>query len=259
MVQILAHTEQEIRFLEEHAKNELDIDPPKLFQPPIHALTLNFNSNCVRDHSYGSGRKMSLDDHHKERLSQIIKEAVALDCSEIAKRCFLLYRGANFKDDDIMKRIMRFDRSHSLSFGTGLFSGCMFDPEATPFYYMRESSNAYVIPVPFADLNNSPFHIPTRDTVAQLGGHGETFHSRTKAWKGFDVQEMSGIAHKIDLQRKVKVWVNGELREEFGKEILKLDHLKSNLNKEEFIKKFKCYKRNVIPLYHDERTADDYA
>ena len=117
----------------------------------------------------------------------MIKRALKLDCSDLARKNFFLYRGGNFKDDSVTKEDPKTKAKtpFSLSYGTGLFAGCLFDPAATAFHYMKASENAYAIAVPFSEYSTSPFYIPPTNTVVQLSSSGETFHARTKVWKGY--------------------------------------------------------------------------
>ena len=123
--------------------------------------------------------RLGIDD---DSNAQIIRTAIALDCSKIARESLFLYRGSNLEKDSVLR-----DGSiHSLSFGTGLFSGCIFDIGATPFWYMKpqryskEKNNAYVIPVLFKELKDSPFDIPQTNIIVQMCGCGDMFHARTK-------------------------------------------------------------------------------
>jgi hypothetical protein len=115
--------------------------------------------------------------------AQIILNALAVECSEVAKLSFLLYRGASGNDSII--NIRDETESYRLSYGTGLYAGCVYDSTATAFYYMlKEEAKAFVIPVPFEMLNSSVFYIPPTNAMTQLLGTGEHFHAVTKKWKG---------------------------------------------------------------------------
>lgn len=177
-------------------------------------------------YQYGTERPMSIPN---ETTEQFIKNALALDCSRIAEQSTFLYRGSDFQKDAPFKNHSSSDmRPFSLSYGSSVFAGCLYDAGATAFTYLRKETNAHAIFVPFDQLNDSPFYIPTTNTVAQLFGKGETFHGRTKTWKDFDVEKMEGMY---------------ELSSEET-----LDHLKSNLSKEEFLKQFQEYKSKAIQL-----------
>ncbi len=158
-----------------------------------------------------------------DKDAQIIRNAIAMECSKIAQRAFLLYRGGNFQKDAAIQR----DKSYSLSYGHSLFAGCLFDGGAIAFRYMRNQENAYVISVPYDQLNNSPFYLPSTNAITQLFGKGEIFHARTKAWKDFDPKNLGGISY----------YVAGDI-----------SLLKSELPKEEFIAQFQSYKDQAIQL-----------
>lgn len=221
-------TEDKIDFLKKHyndclmakAKQDRGEDIEYIFDPKTPGPTTNFGAES----QYGSIRPMGICN---DQDAQIIRNAVALDCSQIAKHSFLLFRGADFQEDSVFDEK---DKTvpYSLSFGSSLFAGCLYDGGATPFHYMRhKKKSGYVIAVSFDKLNDSPFFIPTTNTVAQLSGEGEIFHARTKAWKGFDLQKMQGLGG-----------TNSHIR----------DHLKSNFSREELDMSFREYKDKAIQL-----------
>jgi len=181
--------------------------------------TTNFGFESTK----GSIKPMGI---RNETDAQII-DAIALDCSKIAQHSLFLYRGADLQKDSISCWSDK-DTPYSLSYGSSLFAGCLYDGGATAFHYMRNRRNAYAIAVPFDQLNDSPFFIPTTHTVAQLFGDGETFHARTKAWKDFDMEKIGGM----------NIGANGHMR----------DHLKSNLSKEALNTQFKTYKNKAFQL-----------
>lgn len=160
--------------------------------------------------------------------AQIIRNAVALECSKIAQESFLLYRGANLAKDEPYCSDDH-NNAYSLSYGSSLFAGILYDAGASAFRYARSEDNAYVIPVPFNKLNLSPFFIPTTNTLCQLSGYGESFHSRTKAWKNFDVKNVKGIK-------------GGFGADKYG------DNLKSERSRENLISEFHAFKAKAIML-----------
>ena len=159
--------------------------------------------------------------------AQIIRDAVALECSALAARSLFIYRGANYNKDSVKAWNNR-DKAYSLSYGSSLFAGCIFDGGATAFHYMRNGTNGYAIAVPYDQLSNSPFFIPTTHTTTQCFGDGEIFHARSKAWKNFDYKNIDGI--------------------NLGANMNSLDHLESNLEKKEMTTQFKSYKRSAFIL-----------
>lgn len=164
-----------------------------------------------------------------EEDAQIVRKAVALECSPTARHSLFIYRGTGYQrlDNPVdTDECSNKERAFSLSFGSSLFAGCMFDSGATAFSFMSRRDAAYAIPVPFAQVKDSPFSIPATHTVAQLFGAGEHFHARSKAWKDFDVQKIRGI--------NTAYW-NREAAEK-GRDLLK-----SHLTKEELLEQFQAY------------------
>lgn len=220
--------EKEIEFLKNHYKNGLNVLQGWLKGKTVKSIidcnasgpAINFCFDSVR----GSIKPLGI---RNEKDAQIIRDAVALDCSRIAQRSFFLYRGAELQKDSVSC----WDNEnvpYSLSYGSSLFAGFLYDVGATAFYFMRNGENGYAVPVPFDQVNSSVFFAPTTHFVAQLFGDGEIFHGRTKAWKGFDVMKIAGVNS--------------------GKNSHKRDHLSSDLSKEELHAQFKAYKSKAIQL-----------
>lgn len=116
---------------------------------------------------FNTGNNMGISKDYQEHM---IKNALKADCSKEAQTAILLYRGANINKDKAY--LPKTNEVYSLSFGTGLFSGCVWDPGATPFRYFYDSNTAYIIPVRLNELKNksTPFYIPPTNTIAQLLG-----------------------------------------------------------------------------------------
>lgn len=226
--ELSALAEKEIEFLKAHYKNDLETTE-KLQKgekvEPIRSLnTPGPTTNFGASESRGFIKPMGI---RNETDAQIIRDAIALECSKIAQHSLFLYRGADFQKDAASSWKDK-DKPYSLSYGSSLFAGCLFDGGATAFHYMRNGQNAYAIPVPFDQLNDSPFFVPTTHTVAQLFGDGEIFHARTKVWKDYDLTKIGGM----------NIGANGRKR----------DHLRSNLSKEELSAQFKAYKDKAFQL-----------
>ena len=223
-----AFAEKEIVFLKAHYSKGLEtierlgkgekVEEISSCSRPGPTTNFGFESNR------GSIKPMGI---RNETDAQIIRDAIALDCSKIAQHSLFLYRGADFQKDSTSCWNDK-DTPYSLSYGSSLFAGCLYDGGATAFHYMRNGQNAYAIPVPFNQLNDSPFFVPTTHTIAQLFGDGEIFHARTKAWKDFDVKKIGGM----------NMGANSHAR----------DHLQSNLSKEEISTQFKAYKDKAFQL-----------
>jgi hypothetical protein len=228
MYELSRYYEREISFFRNYyAKSKKgDLDDSIKFSS-YSTITKNFAHESLKGCIHPMGIRFQSD-------IQIINNAFALDCSKIAQKCFLLYRGGNFQNDFPYNRNNQ-NIAFSLSYGTSLFAGCIHDGGATPFHFMRTTSfefltkqqkDGYVIAVPFEQLNKSPFFIPTTNSIAQLFGKGEIFHARTKAWLGFDIKILGGMN------------IDGHERE----------HLKSNITRNELIDQFLRYKNESIQL-----------
>lgn len=223
-----AFAEKEIGFLKTHYKNGLEAMAKRDKGEEVKIIwdirspgpTTNFGFETTYGHIKPMGIRHETD-------AQIIRDAIALECSKIAQHSLLLYRGADFQKDSISSWSNK-DRPYSLSYGSSLFAGCLYDGGATAFYYMRNGKNAYAIAVPFDQLTNSPFFVPTTHIVSQLFGDGEIFHARTKGWKGFNIKNIGGM----------NIGANGHIR----------DHLQSNLSKEELSAQFKRYKDKAFQM-----------
>jgi hypothetical protein len=171
--------------------------------------------------TWGSINSMSIRD---DKDAQILRNAMALECSKVAQKSFLLYRGADFQSDSPISR-NNANEPFSLSYGTGPLAGVLYDGGATAWHFMRNEQNAYVIPLPFEKLNDSPFYIPPSNAVSQLFGKGEIFHGRTKVQKGYENPTVQGV--------------------QFDR---RTGHLKSNLTKEELVAQFQECKKAAIQL-----------
>lgn len=186
-------------------------------------------TNFGYDSSEGSIAFMGIKD---ERDAEIIKNAVALECSEIAKHSLFLYRGSQFEKDATHYHYDKKVFPYSLSYGSGLFAGCVYDGGATAFYFMcQKKNNAYTIPVSYDALNLSPFFVPDMHTVNGLLGFGDRVQSRTKLWKGIEEKNLMGLRN-----------FNGPACQ------VKKDLIRSDLTQEEFIKEFSDYKSQAIQL-----------
>ncbi len=224
--ELLKYTEKEIKFLrtyhqscsEEDKKRSQGEKTASVFSCSYPGPTTNFG------YESNISKKMQPMGIRNDNDAQIIRNAVEIECSAVAQRAFILYRGADYDNDNPFKN----DTPYSLSFGTGLFGGSLFDGSATAFYYMRREKNAFAYVVPFDQLHRSPFYIPSSNTLVQLYGNGEAFHARTKGWKGSDLERISGIKGPVSYN--------------------KTDQLKTELSKEELLTQFQMYKSKAIQL-----------
>jgi len=220
--ELLQHTEKEIDFLKDHRKNceNKTVEVSSCSWP---GPTTNFGYESYR----GSIKPMGI---RNDQDAAIIKNALALECSKIALRAIFLYRGSCFKKDSPYL-LNDPDKAYRTSFGTSLFAGCLYDGGATAWHFMRNEENAYALAIPFEQINTSAFFIPPTNTLSQLSSNGEFFHAGSKAWKGFDVEDLGGInmggTGTVKIQRA---------------------HLMSELSKEELIAQFEKSKAEAIQL-----------
>lgn len=116
-----------------------------------------------------------------------IKSALRADCSKKAQTAINLFRAAKIENDHVY---VTNDWVKSLSFGIGLFSGCVWDPGACCFRYLHKNRTGYIISITLDELKSkcNIFYIPPTNSIAQLLGERESFHARTMAWKGADLK-----------------------------------------------------------------------
>lgn len=138
----------------------------------------------------------------KRRANAIpdMQRAIAIEYNAFSTNQFVLYRGANFIDDENSYDIkssdiplkyaleLRENRpfARSISFGNSLLSGILCDRSACPYFYLatKEMNYGYVVFIDkksyaFGTLNNM-FFIPPLISLLGLISQGEFFHARTK-------------------------------------------------------------------------------
>lgn len=176
------------------------------------------SSNISNEMSRGGTQPCGIPN---EEMAKIIQNAIALECSKKAKNSFILYRGSIAQNDHLVNSIT--GNAYSLSYGTGLFAGAMFDPGATAFRYMRGKNNAFALLIPKSMQKDSPFCIPKTHPLCQFLGGGELFHARTKAWTKNIAEDASagcssaGMGSVKNLPDEFKADVTKEkLEESFG-------------------------------------------
>lgn len=209
----------EIAFLRQHYQNK---NIKNLKNINEHSPTRNFSGDFF---DKPTGIRSVLD-------TQMILDSLSLECSEVAKKACLLFRGAIWEKDHVIKKITPFgeelpsDHPFSLSYGTSLFAGSIYDAGASAFYYMLKEKNAYVVALPFHKIKKSAFYVPSTNTLCQLFGSGEIFHGRTKVWKDYDAT----------------LGINGV------KAAKTTNHLKSELTKEKLISNFAKFKKSAFTI-----------
>jgi hypothetical protein len=126
---------------------------------------------------------------------ELLLKCIVLEWEETTSDGYILYRGTNNLNDERPTILALNGRQlvpHSLSFGSGLFSGILHDKTAVPYNYFIKSSRkyGYALKVKKKDfLNQSEenlssrlFYIPPLPTIVQLASIGEYFHPRGKVY-----------------------------------------------------------------------------
>jgi hypothetical protein len=172
-------------------KERKDISVFWLWQSP----TCAFVCHTEERHPKGTARSLGIS---SESDKQIIRNALAVECSKKAATGCVFYRGSNFSDDNVFYE-KNHDKPHSLSYGCSLFSGFATDVGATAFAHMRKDQDAYAINVPLEEIKVSPFYPGEQTSFDQMLGCGEMFHARTKLWKGSSTDSyISGVKGASD-------------------------------------------------------------
>ncbi|NGX62218.1 MAG: hypothetical protein K940chlam9_01712 [Chlamydiae bacterium] len=151
-----------------------------------------------------------------EAQKTIVSNTLALECSELAQNHLFLFRGIVFENDFPDHH----NKPYSLSYGSSLYAGFLYDGGATSFHYMRQKDlDAFVTSLPISEVKQSPFYYPVSTTVCQFYGKGEIFHGRSRSWKnGGKPGGLRGTGNK---------W----------------QHLKSDISQEQFLQDFEKYYR----------------
>jgi|GEM_PF-6819028 len=119
---------------------------------------------------------------------KLIKDVIATEYKALASNKFLLYRGTKTVDHSVPKfHLKELKQGHvvtrSLSFGSSLHGGIVFDPTACALYYMSNYIG-YALMIDKKDymlgLLGNMFFIPPLISLLDLIGYGEYFHARTK-------------------------------------------------------------------------------
>jgi hypothetical protein len=154
--------------------------------------------------------------------AQIVLNAETLECSKIAEKAHLLYRGTDFPTD-LPYSPQNDQHPYSFSFGSGLFAGAFYRQGATPFVYVKDSKDGYVMAVPDKDLSHAPIFIPNKHPICQLTSeNGVTFHPRTQVWR--TNLEVYGFASYGTVKRIVEPFFSEMDRESLTDEVLKYKH-----------------------------------
>jgi len=207
--------------LSKRAKKVLSINHPSMI------------SNFICENTRGSLHPLGVQN---EKFANILRKSLLLEC--LPGRV-LLYRGSKYYQDRLYHGMK--GACQSLSYGTSLYAGCVTDRTANAFYYMRKEENdAFAIALPTSELRKGVFYIPVQHTLLQMFGHGEEFHSRSKAWK---MEDEKGLIAGIDAEGMG----HGEVhRGRYWKYLP--EFLKSELSQEDFTQEFRKTKRLTVFL-----------
>ncbi|GAB4225699.1 MAG: hypothetical protein Tsb0021_00850 [Chlamydiales bacterium] len=169
--------------------------------------------------NFGSENNLSCAIRNEED-AQLMRNIAALECSEDAKSHVFIYRGA--EGEDFPYCLDKPDKPYAISYGSHFMDGSVFDPKASSIHYaMKRNLKAFAIKIPYEDLEESPFDVPSEGDICGAFGKGEVFHARTRAWEG-----VTEIPERI---------MDGEKRWE---------HLKSSIPRNKFLEKFDYYNSN---------------
>lgn len=181
---------------------------------------------------------------NSEEQTTIIKKVIMLECSPLARTHIIIYRGGSLEEDTVMRSS---GEIHSLSFGSGLFSGAVLDPTAAAWTFIRPvSKDGYAIPIPIDQLDKSPFHLPPTNTVVQLVSGGEMFHPRTKIPSDVLLTTVEGLAFHNLLNSKTSQGKKSSKPGELNTQLL--DSLRSSYSAQELTTLFGAYKERSINL-----------
>ncbi|MBI5274582.1 MAG: hypothetical protein HY860_05970 [Chlamydiales bacterium] len=232
MEQIESILEERIAFLKGVYSDESSLSTDRIQQ--IRRLSLGMYPECL------TPRFVRDDDDYQRRqcimplaisnsaIADILRNSIRLECSRELGGKIILYRGASL-DQDFLERDTT-EKIRSLSFGTSLFAGCVKDPGATAFFYMRQKQNdAFAAVIDPGNPEDSCFSCPVLHTIESLFSGGEYFHSRSKVPLLDPDETVDGFFGSL---RKQYSTIQAEL--------------KSPYTKEEFLRLFRGLKEQVF-------------
>lgn len=135
------------------------------------------------------------------RDEEILQKALQLECSAEAVNQLILYRGAEFDKDEVTRKKSSYSPdspilANTLSYGTSLYGGALYDGGATAVRYMRdgwEDAQAMIVPLKEHLAGHTPFHAFLVHPLISLCSHGEVFHARTKLWNHAPDESVMGF------------------------------------------------------------------
>jgi len=173
--QITQLTERELEFFKDHRKNFPSLYYDSKIKKKFGASyggAINFGLPHLDERTicYPMGIKDEDD-------AQIARNAIALECDNLAQNALILYRAEKHLECDEHK--LPEPKDTSLSYGTSLFAGAFLDGGANVFYYTVEKArDTFAVIVPYLD-KKPPFFIPNSHPIRQLFSQGEFFHARS--------------------------------------------------------------------------------
>jgi hypothetical protein len=134
-----------------------------------------------------------------------MERAIAIEYNAFNTNTFPIYRGSDYVDDYNDKSQ---SNNRSISFGSTLLGGLLFDPSACAYDHMANKSLwakklGYVVFINkkeylLGQLSNM-FYIPPIITLLDLIGKGEYFHARTKVIHLTQAIQGISVIHKKDI------------------------------------------------------------
>jgi len=159
-----------------------------------------------------------LDDSFDDRVVNICRKAIGVECSEMAVQNKIFYRGTSWKSDHVSTLPRHPTSMQSLSFGNFLIAGLAEDRTASPISYMKKRKQAIAYPVPFSHLKHTMYLGQTDIVKAAFSVH-EWWHARTKI--GHDTERYQGVC-KLSLDDPPTAEVLEEFRSDWSTEALTL-------------------------------------
>ena len=155
----------------------------------------------------------------------LIDSALEVDSSEEMQTHLPLWRGGIMRepsDYDLANKASElFKETHSLSFGSSLFAGALYDHTATAYRYMKDiHRDAYYFRIPVLKGMGDAFIYPMESGLCQLYRRGELFHPRTKVPSGENIGECTGIANSHLLDRRKLAELQSSLEREELEQII---------------------------------------
>ena len=233
--QIVSLANNEICYLRELAKCSVSFEDIVSSDRFWH----KFGTSPFSTSGWGS---LAVYDHGR---AQIIMEALLLDCCSGRDQLIFLFRGADIETDSYRAKNQH-SVCHSISFGTSLFAGVVFDSQASAFFYISRENRGYAIPIKCSDKEEAPFYVPKATTLEQLYGKGELFHSRTVISKeilaeGPEHKKVSGVTLYNDPQFYPETAAS-----------LFISYCGSNLDIDRLSEKFEYYKSSAFRFFSNK-------